>query len=141
LRVLIVEDNQDSRDSLRILLELLGHEVDVAADGVEGIYKALTWRPVVALVDVGLPMLDGYQVAQCIRTVLGRSIFLVAHTGYGQPEDRRRALEAGFDAHLVKPVNWLELNRWLSEFAKRPRGSSLLTSPESFSQFQDGSPS
>jgi CheY-like chemotaxis protein len=72
-------------------------------------------------VDVGLPILDGYKVAQCIRTVLGRKIFLVAHTGYGQPEDRRRAFEAGFDAHLVKPVDWLELNSWLSDLSN-PRG-------------------
>ena len=104
LRVLIIEDNEDGRETLRMLLELFGHEVEVASDGVEGVYKALTWRPAVALVDVGLPVLDGYQVARCIRGVLGGSIVLVAHTGYGQPEDRSRALEAGFDAHLVKPV-------------------------------------
>jgi CheY-like chemotaxis protein len=121
LRILIVEDNKDSRETLRTLLELLGHQVDVAEDGVEGVHKALTGSPTVALVDVGLPILDGYKVAQCIRTVLGRSIFLVAHTGYGQPEDRRRAFEAGFDAHLVKPVDWLELNSWLSDLSKPTR--------------------
>jgi two-component system, sensor histidine kinase len=121
LRILIVEDNKDSRETLRTLLELLGHQVDVAEDGVEGVHKALTSSPTVALVDVGLPFLNGYQVAQCIRTVLGRSIFLVAHTGYGQPEDRRRAFEAGFDAHLVKPVDWLELNSWLSDLSTPTR--------------------
>jgi two-component system, sensor histidine kinase len=121
LRILIVEDNKDSRETLRTLLELLGPQVDVAEDGVEGVHKALTSSPTVALVDVGLPFLNGYQVAQCIRTVLGRSIFLVAHTGYGQPEDRRRAFEAGFDAHLVKPVDWLELNSWLSDLSTPTR--------------------
>src|ERR1700731_451950 len=121
LRILIVEDNKDSRETLRTLLELLGHQVDVAEDGVEGVHKALTSSPTVALVDVGLPILDGYKVAQCIRTVLGRSIFLVAHTGYGQPEDRRRAFEAGFDAHLIKPVDWLELNSWLSDLSNPTR--------------------
>jgi two-component system, sensor histidine kinase len=118
LRVLIIEDNEDGRETLRMLLELFGHEVEVAKDGVEGLYKALTWRPAVALVDVGLPVLDGYQVARCIRSVLGGSIFLIAHTGYGQPEDRLRALQAGFDAHLVKPVDWLELDSWLTEVAQ-----------------------
>jgi CheY-like chemotaxis protein len=121
LRILIVEDNKDSRETLRTLLELLGHHVDVAEDGVEGIHKALTCSPMIALVDVGLPLLDGYKVAQCLRTVLGRKIFLVAHTGYGQPEDRRRAFEAGFDAHLVKPVDWLELHSWLSELSNSRR--------------------
>jgi two-component system, sensor histidine kinase len=121
LRILIVEDNKDSRETLRTLLELLGHHVDVAEDGVEGIHKALSCSPTIALVDVGLPILDGYKVAQCIRTVLGRGIFLVAHTGYGQPEDRRRAFEAGFDAHLVKPVDWLELNSWLSDLSNPTR--------------------
>jgi two-component system, sensor histidine kinase len=121
LRILIVEDNKDNRETLRMLLELLGHQVDVAEDGVEGVQKALTCLPTIALVDVGLPILDGYKVAQCIRTVLGRSIFLVAHTGYGQPEDRRRAFEAGFDAHLVKPVDWLELNSWLSDLSNPRR--------------------
>ena len=126
LRVLIIEDNEDGRETLRMLLELFGHEVEVAKDGVEGLYKALTWRPAVALVDVGLPVLDGYQVARCIRGVLGGSIFLIAHTGYGQPEDRFRALQAGFDAHLVKPVDWLELDSWLTEVAQT---KGLQTSP------------
>ena len=70
LRILIIEDNEDGRETLRMLLELFGHEVEVAKDGVEGLYKALTLRPAVALVDVGLPVLDGYQVARCIRGVV-----------------------------------------------------------------------
>jgi CheY-like chemotaxis protein len=104
-RILLVEDNQDGRESMRMLLELLGHTVSAAEDGAAGLAKALEIGPEVALLDIGLPGLDGYQVARLLRYAFGRSIYLIAHTGYGQPEDRRRAFEAGFDAHLVKPVD------------------------------------
>ena len=103
-RILVVEDNPDSRETLRTLLELWGHHVEVAGDGRQGVEKALDWRPEVAVVDIGLPLLDGYEVARRVRAALGRSIFLIALTGYGQPHDHRRAFEAGFDAHLVKPA-------------------------------------
>jgi signal transduction histidine kinase/ActR/RegA family two-component response regulator len=112
-RVLIVEDNRDGRETLRQLLQLWGYQVEVAADGKEGVARALAGRPDVALVDIGLPVLDGYQVARQLRSSLGNSIFLSALTGYGQPEDRRRAFEAGFDAHMVKPVDPDELSRLL----------------------------
>ena len=85
-------------------LDLAGHRVDVAEDGAAGMERALTTRPDVALIDIGLPGMDGYEVARRIRRDLGRGIRLIALTGYGQPEDRRRAEEAGFDAYLVKPV-------------------------------------
>jgi CheY-like chemotaxis protein len=108
-RVLIVEDNCDGRETLRTLLQLLGHRVEVAEDGPAGLDKAVTWQPEVVLLDIGLPRLDGYQVARQLRRRFGDRILLIAHTGYGQPEDRRRAFEAGFNAHLVKPVDLREL--------------------------------
>jgi CheY-like chemotaxis protein len=114
-RILIIEDHRDSRETLCTLLELLGYQVEVAADGLYGVERAMRWCPAVALIDVGLPLLDGYQVAQLLRKTLGPNIFLVAQTGYGQPDDRRRAWEAGFDAHLTKPVDWLEFQHWLLE--------------------------
>jgi CheY-like chemotaxis protein len=103
--VLVVEDHPDARESLRMLLALDGHEVDEASDGPTALEKIIALRPDVALVDIGLPGLDGYMLAQAVRAAPGgKSLYLVALTGYGQPEDRRRAIEAGFDAHLVKPV-------------------------------------
>jgi signal transduction histidine kinase/HAMP domain-containing protein len=106
-RVVIVEDNADAREMLRHALAAAGHEVLEAADGPEGIASIRRARPDVALVDVGLPGFDGYEVARRIRADDGgKSIRLIALTGYGQPDDRRRALEAGFDAHLVKPVDF-----------------------------------
>ena len=104
-RVLLVEDNHDNRTTLRELLEFAGHQVTLAATGPEGVALALEHRPEVALVDIGLPGLDGYQVAQRIRSALGESLVLIALTGYGQPEDVRRARAAGFDAHLAKPLD------------------------------------
>jgi signal transduction histidine kinase/ActR/RegA family two-component response regulator len=104
-RVLVVEDNTDAREMLSHLLRLSGHEVHHAADGPGGLEASLRLRPDIALVDVGLPGFDGYEVARRVRESVGPSIYLVALTGYGQPDDRRQAMEAGFDAHLVKPVN------------------------------------
>ena len=104
-RVLIVEDNDDVRQMLRILLEHEGHEVFEAVDGTEGVRAASRVRPDLALVDLGLPILDGYEVARFIRRQDHQPQRLVALTGYGQAEDRERALRAGFDDHLVKPVD------------------------------------
>jgi signal transduction histidine kinase/HAMP domain-containing protein len=103
-RVVIVEDNGDAREMLRFALELAGHEVHEAHDGPSGLATILRLRPDVAIVDVGLPELDGYEVARRVRAAAHSAIHLIALTGYGQPDDRRQALEAGFDAHLVKPV-------------------------------------
>jgi CheY-like chemotaxis protein len=103
--ILVIEDNPDAREMLRILLEVDGHRVEVAEDGRRGVKMARSSRPEVALVDIGLPGLDGYEVARQMRALLGRQVRLIALTGYGQPEDRRRAAEAGFDAHLIKPVS------------------------------------
>jgi len=105
-RILIVEDNADARDMLLALLTLDRHEVVTAVDGPAGVDAALRLRPDVALVDIGLPGLNGYEVARRIRaTESGRAIKLIALTGYGQSEDMRQAREAGFDLHLVKPVD------------------------------------
>jgi CheY-like chemotaxis protein len=108
-RVLIVEDNPDARETLRAMLELAGHEVYEAQDGPGGLEAILRVRPDLSLVDIGLPGFDGYEVARKVRGAAGIGLHLVALTGYGQPDDRRQALEAGFDAHLVKPVEPDEL--------------------------------
>jgi CheY-like chemotaxis protein/anti-sigma regulatory factor (Ser/Thr protein kinase) len=114
-RVVLVEDNEDMREGLRVLLELDGHQVDTAGDGVRGLELILSACPDVAFVDVGLPGLDGYGVARGVRAAPGTTgVYLVALTGYGRPEDRRRALEAGFHAHLVKPVQHEDLTLVLS---------------------------
>ena len=105
-RILIVEDNDDARESLRLLLESFGHGVIEARDGERAVALALHHRPDVVLIDLGLPLLDGYALARALReSPLGKSVTLIAVTGYGQLDDRRRSNEAGFDAHLVKPVS------------------------------------
>jgi CheY-like chemotaxis protein len=91
----------------------MGYQVDVAADGVEGVEQGLAHRPRAALIDLGLPRLDGYDVARRLRAEYGDDILLVAYTGYGNPEDRERSRQAGFDAHLVKSADAAELFRWL----------------------------
>jgi len=115
--ILIIEDNADARETLRKLLELAGHRVRTASDGAAGLEAALAALPEVALVDIGLPKLDGYEVARRIRAATdgGRTPLLIALTGYGLEEDRQRALAAGFDAHLVKPFDEDELGKLLAE--------------------------
>jgi CheY-like chemotaxis protein len=112
--VLVIEDNPDAREALVALLELDGYHVESAADGPTAIELTRAKRPDVALVDIGLPGIDGYEVARRIRGLGGQQPTLVALTGYGQPEDRQRAVEAGFDAHLVKPVDPSNLAELLS---------------------------
>ncbi|NTX05640.1 response regulator [Myxococcus sp. CA040A] len=112
--ILLVEDNPDARQAMRELLELWGHQVEEAPDGLRGVELAVQRRPELALVDIGLPGLDGYRVAQELRSRVGRDIRLVAITGYGGPEGHDRALKAGFDLHIVKPVKPDELDRLLS---------------------------
>ena len=105
LAILIVEDNADARATLEILLQLEGHTVREAETGEQAVAHAQVPFDV-ALVDIGLPDVDCYEVARRIRqTPHGKGVYLIALTGYGQPEDKRRASEAGFDAHLVKPVD------------------------------------
>jgi len=105
-RVVLVEDNADARSALQQLLEFDGHTVTVAVDGESGVHAIVATLPDVALVDVGLPEMDGYAVARAVRAdPRCADVTLVALTGYGQPADRERALAAGFDSHLVKPVD------------------------------------
>ncbi len=104
-RILLVEDNADAREMLRAQLAQDGHEVHAAADGPTGVDMAAAVRPDVVFIDIGLPGIDGYEVARRLRaTERGRSMLLVALTGYGQADDRRRALDAGCDLHVTKPV-------------------------------------
>jgi signal transduction histidine kinase len=110
--ILLVEDNVDARQALQDLLETWGHRVEVAADGLRGVELAMRQPPELALVDIGLPGLDGYRVAEELRAKMGRNIRLVALTGY---DDQSRARDAGFDLHLVKPVRPDDLSRLLSE--------------------------
>lgn len=129
LRILVIEDNADGREMLRLMLELLGHEVAVAADGVEGVNMALDCHPDVAVVDIGLPRLDGFSVGRALRRELGLDVFLIAQTGFGQPEDRQHALASGFDVHLTKPVDPVDLIGWLETagrvLAERRRQSAV----------------
>lgn len=105
LQVLVVDDNQDAADCCKILLELAGHHVEVAYTGIGGLEMGERLRPQVALLDIGLPDLDGYEVARRMRsTDWGARAVLVAVTGWGQFRDRQRALEAGFDRHVTKPI-------------------------------------
>jgi len=116
--VLVVEDNVDACDTLRALLEIHGHRVDTANDGATGLALALATQPEVVLLDVVLPGMDGYEVARRIRASPGiRRPMLIAITGYGTPEDRQRALEAGFDAHTTKPVEYSTLASLLANAA------------------------
>ncbi len=110
VRIVLVEDNVDIRETLTELLVLDGYWVEGAADGPQGLTRILSEVPNVALIDVGLPGFDGYEVARRARSHLGDTPVLIAMTGYGQPDDRARAFEAGFDDHVVKPVSVEELS-------------------------------
>jgi CheY-like chemotaxis protein/anti-sigma regulatory factor (Ser/Thr protein kinase) len=114
-RILIVEDNVDNREMLRTALGLLGHTVFAAADGASGIAMAERAKPDVALIDIGLPGMDGYEVARRMRQMPAfRDIHLIALTGYEQAEHRAQTRDAGFDAHLIKPVKQAELEAVLA---------------------------
>jgi CheY-like chemotaxis protein len=103
--VLLIEDNDDGREMMATMLSACGHRIHHAADGAQGVQLAQDCHPDVALVDIGLPGIDGYEVARRLRTNADtRHIKLIALTGYGLANDQRRVLDAGFDMHLVKPV-------------------------------------
>jgi CheY-like chemotaxis protein len=104
-RLLVVDDNRDAAESMSMLLEMWGHEVVYAYDGPTAIETAQQWAPRAVFLDIGLPGMDGYEVAERLRELpQGKRAVLIAITGYGQEDDRRRSQRAGIDHHLVKPV-------------------------------------
>ena len=119
--VLLIEDNVDSREMMAMLLGMLGYQVLEAANGVDGLQLARSRQPAIAVVDIGLPDMDGYEIARQLRADAGlQNMTLIALTGYGQDADRKRAMEAGFDSHLVKPLDMdVLVNTIVSHKAKR----------------------
>jgi len=114
LRVLVAEDNEDSAETMAMLLRLYGHQVEVASDGPRALEAVKASQPDVVLLDIGLPKLDGWQVAKQIREQgNGSRPFLIAISGYGTEADKLRSEEAGIDVHLVKPVDPIELKNIL----------------------------
>jgi PAS domain S-box-containing protein len=121
-RILVVDDNVDAADSLAMMLGLMGHEVRTAHDGQAGFEAAVAFRPDVILMDIGMPRLNGYDACRHIREEpWGKDAVIVALTGWGQEEDRRKSQEAGFDRHLVKPVEPAAFDELLAEIAGRGR--------------------
>jgi CheY-like chemotaxis protein len=115
LRILVVDDNRDGADSLAEMLNIMGNDTRTAYDGQEGVDMAEAWRPDVILLDIGLPKLNGYEACRHIREqAWGKRMLLIAVTGWGQDDDRRRAQEAGFDHHIVKPVGSQVLMKMLA---------------------------
>jgi CheY-like chemotaxis protein len=114
-RILVVDDNRDAAETLAQLLEMLGHETEVAFDGPSAVGRALASPPPdVVLCDIGLPGMSGYDVARELRAARGRALRLIAVSGYAQPEDLARAAEAGFDGHVAKPADPEQLERILT---------------------------
>jgi CheY-like chemotaxis protein len=112
--VLIIEDRADVRESFRMLLSLVGCRVETAVDGEEGVRKALASHPNIVFVDIGLPLMDGIEVAEHIRASLGRQIYLIACTAYDERYRRERSRTDQFDAWLVKPVEFQTMLYWLN---------------------------
>jgi CheY-like chemotaxis protein len=122
-RILIVDDNRDAAISLGMLLELSGYEIETAYDGSAAIDAAARFQPQMILLDIGLPGLDGYEVARRMRSEpWGKRATLVAVTGWGQAEDRERSKAAGFDAHFVKPIDHDALVKLLAEIGPFSNG-------------------
>jgi signal transduction histidine kinase/ActR/RegA family two-component response regulator len=122
MRVLVVDDNRDAADSLGVLLGFLGYVVEVAHDGLGALRAVERFRPALVLLDLGMPEMDGYEVARRLRAQPdGQGLVIVALTGWGQEEDRLRSRQAGFDHHLVKPTDIDALQRLFAEVGKHPR--------------------
>ena len=103
-RILVVDDHPDAAEIACMLLESFGHDCRAAVTGGDGLREAIGFEPEVAILDIGLPDISGYEVARQLRARYGAAIYLVAVTGWGQPEDQERALAAGFDRHVLKPA-------------------------------------
>jgi CheY-like chemotaxis protein len=122
LRILVIDDNQDSADSLAMMLELMGHEVRSANDGLAGLETAQEFRPEVMFLDILMPRLSGYDLARSIREQQwGKQVLLVALSGWGRDDDQRRVREAGFNHHLVKPVDFDAILALLNDVARNRR--------------------
>jgi PAS domain S-box-containing protein len=120
-RILVVDDNRDSARTMAMLLKVTGHQTQVAFDGLEAVAEAESFQPEVVLLDIGLPKLNGYETAVAIRQQpWGKNILLVALTGWGQDDDRQKSKDAGFDAHLVKPVDHSVLTKLLADSPRQP---------------------
>ena len=120
-RILVVDDNRDAAISLAMLLELSGNKTETAYDGLTGIDAGACFEPDIVLLDIGLPGINGYEVARRMRgEPWGKRVKLVAVTGWGHPEDRERAIAAGFDAHLLKPVDHAALVKLLAGSGASP---------------------
>lgn len=124
MRILVADDNRDAADSLAILLRIAGHEVEVAYDGAEAVHVAAWFNPRLALLDIGMPELDGHDVARALRTrTTHRTLYLVAITGWGQPKDRQLAEAAGFDEHFVKPIEPFRIEELIERIARTDTSS------------------
>jgi CheY-like chemotaxis protein len=130
-RILVVDDNQDSARSLAMLLKITGHETHTAHDGLEAFEAAEKLRPNIVLLDIGLPKLNGHEVCRRIRQQpWGTDMVLIALTGWGQDDDRRKSIDAGFDAHLVKPVEYSDLMNLLTGLPVAQKRDNLLERSE-----------
>ena len=123
-RILLADDNVDFAESLSILLEAGGHEVAVTHDGMQALEVAPAFKPDLCFLDIGLPRLHGYDLARRLRELPAtRDAYMVAISGWGQPEDKRRSREAGFDHHLAKPVEFERIQELLDQFAASRQAS------------------
>jgi CheY-like chemotaxis protein len=114
-RILVVDDNRDGADSLAVMVQLMGHEARVAYDAPSALALAAEWKPDIGFLDIGLPGMNGYELCRAIRDLPGgKRALLVALTGWGQEQDKLRAVEAGFDRHVVKPMEEAELRELLA---------------------------
>jgi two-component system, sensor histidine kinase len=125
LTIVLIEDNSDVRTLMQNKLRKLGHEVEGFRDGEDGAEEITARLPDLAIVDLGLPGIDGYEVANRVRREIGQRVYLVALSGFGQPEDKRRALEAGFDEHITKPADAKALKELLGRVGARDEGRQM----------------
>jgi CheY-like chemotaxis protein len=118
-RVLIAEDNSDAAEMMQMMLQVKGYDVRVAGDGTDAVAIAATFRPDIVFLDIGLPIMDGYEAARRIRNALGDGVMLIALTGWGQDEDKRRSHDAGFDHHLTKPPEPAMIDRLIADCGRK----------------------